>query len=69
MDLPGVVPVGWSIMFVVTQSNASFVVFVNPLIMRIENLKIVTLSGVFIMSLGLILASFSTRVGVIHPAH
>jgi hypothetical protein len=36
-------------------------VFVNPMIARVENLKIITLTGVLIMSLGLILASFSTR--------
>ncbi|KAG5637794.1 hypothetical protein H0H81_003186 [Sphagnurus paluster] len=37
-------------------------IFVNPLMARVENLKIVTLSGVVIMSLGLLLASISTRL-------
>lgn len=37
-------------------------IFVNPLIVRVKNLKLITLTGTFIMSLGLILASFSTKV-------
>ncbi|KAG6829269.1 hypothetical protein H0H92_005089 [Tricholoma furcatifolium] len=36
-------------------------IFVNPLIARIENLQIITVTGVVIMSLGLILASFATK--------
>ncbi|KAF8079387.1 MFS general substrate transporter [Lyophyllum atratum] len=37
-------------------------IFVNPLVARVENLKIITLTGVIIMSLGLVLASFATRL-------
>ncbi|EJD03008.1 monocarboxylate transporter [Fomitiporia mediterranea MF3/22] len=37
-------------------------IFVNPLIVRVKNLKIITLTGTTVMSLGLILASFSTRL-------
>ncbi|RDB21688.1 putative transporter ESBP6 [Hypsizygus marmoreus] len=37
-------------------------IFVNPLIARLENLKLITLTGVVIMSLGLILASFSSKL-------
>ncbi|KAJ3861372.1 MFS general substrate transporter [Lentinula novae-zelandiae] len=37
-------------------------IFMNPLIARIDNIKLVTFSGAFIMSLGLILASFATRI-------
>ncbi|KAJ4465447.1 MFS general substrate transporter [Lentinula aciculospora] len=37
-------------------------VFMNPLIARIDNVKLVTFSGAFIMSLGLALASFATRI-------
>lgn len=36
----------------------------NPLITRVENIKLVTFIGAFIMSLGLILASFATRVSI-----
>ncbi|KAG5645866.1 hypothetical protein DXG03_005208 [Asterophora parasitica] len=37
-------------------------IFVNPLVARVENLKAITLTGVVLMSLGLILASFSTKL-------
>ncbi|KAA1467846.1 MFS general substrate transporter [Dentipellis sp. KUC8613] len=37
-------------------------IFVNPLIARVKNLKLITLSGVVIMSLGLVLASFATKL-------
>ena len=37
-------------------------IFINPIIVRVRNLKIITLTGAFVMSLGLILASFSTKV-------
>ncbi|OBZ78981.1 Monocarboxylate transporter 12 [Grifola frondosa] len=37
-------------------------IFVNPLISRVENLKLVTLSGAFIMSLGIFLASFASKL-------
>jgi hypothetical protein len=37
-------------------------IFVNPWIARVQNLKIITLSGVLIMSIGLLLASFATKV-------
>ncbi|KAJ7573617.1 MFS general substrate transporter [Mycena floridula] len=37
-------------------------IFVNPLIARTENIKLVTIAGTFIMSLGLILASFCTQL-------
>ncbi|EEB94473.1 hypothetical protein MPER_06705 [Moniliophthora perniciosa FA553] len=37
-------------------------IFVNPLIARVERIKYVALAGAFIMSLGLALASFSTRL-------
>ncbi|KAF9465457.1 major facilitator superfamily domain-containing protein [Collybia nuda] len=37
-------------------------IFVNPMIARTENLKLITITGVVIMSLGLILASFSTKL-------
>lgn len=37
-------------------------IFVNPMIARTDNLKLITMTGVSIMSLGLILASFSTKV-------
>lgn len=65
MDSHGVVLVGQIILFAVLHANTPPIVFVNPLIMRIENLKVVTLSGAFIMSLGLFLASFSSRVNAI----
>lgn len=39
-------------------------IFVNPLIARVKHLQLVMLSGVFIMSLGIFLASFSTKVGL-----
>lgn len=39
-------------------------IFVNPMIARTKNIKLITLSGVVIMSLGLILASYSTRVSM-----
>ncbi|KIK62282.1 hypothetical protein GYMLUDRAFT_165254 [Collybiopsis luxurians FD-317 M1] len=37
-------------------------IFMNPLIARVENVKLVTFLGAFIMSLGLVLASFATRI-------
>ncbi|KAI0320052.1 MFS general substrate transporter [Amylostereum chailletii] len=37
-------------------------IFVSPLISRTDHLKILTLSGAIIMSLGIILASFATRL-------
>ncbi|KAF9260755.1 MFS general substrate transporter [Marasmius fiardii PR-910] len=37
-------------------------IFVNPLMARVKNVKLVALTGAFIMSLGLALASFSTRL-------
>ncbi|KAK7043104.1 hypothetical protein VNI00_008458 [Paramarasmius palmivorus] len=37
-------------------------IFVNPLMARLENIKLVALLGAFVMSLGLVLASFSTRL-------
>ncbi|KAL5485184.1 hypothetical protein ACEPAI_7826 [Sanghuangporus weigelae] len=37
-------------------------IFVNPLIVRVKNLKLITLSGTFIMSVSLVLASFSTKL-------
>ncbi|TDL26423.1 MFS general substrate transporter [Rickenella mellea] len=37
-------------------------IFVNPLIARVKNTRIITLSGAFIMSAGIILASFSTEL-------
>ncbi|KAL0579926.1 hypothetical protein V5O48_002097 [Marasmius crinis-equi] len=37
-------------------------IFVNPLMTRVKNVKLVSLAGAFIMSLGLVLASFSTRL-------
>jgi hypothetical protein len=37
-------------------------IFVNPMISKFQNVKLITLTGVFIMSLGLFLASYSTKV-------
>lgn len=37
-------------------------IFVNPMISRIYNVKLVTMTGVFLMSLGLFTASYSTEV-------
>ncbi|KAL5523803.1 hypothetical protein ACEPAG_7976 [Sanghuangporus baumii] len=37
-------------------------IFVNPLIVRVKNLKLITFSGTFIMSGSLVLASFSTKL-------
>ncbi|KAH8119368.1 monocarboxylate transporter [Phellopilus nigrolimitatus] len=37
-------------------------ILVNPLIVRVKNLKLITLSGTLIASLGIFLASFSTRL-------
>ncbi|KIM82234.1 hypothetical protein PILCRDRAFT_820618 [Piloderma croceum F 1598] len=37
-------------------------IFVNPMIARFQNVKLITLSGAFIMSLGLFLASYSTKI-------
>jgi len=37
-------------------------IFVNPMISKIDNVKLITVSGAVIMSLGIVLASFSTRV-------
>lgn len=37
-------------------------IFVNPLIARTKHVQLIMLSGVFIMSLGIFLASFSTMV-------
>ncbi|KAJ3710677.1 monocarboxylate transporter [Lentinula raphanica] len=37
-------------------------IIMNPLIARIDNIKLVTLTGAFIMSLGLVLASFATHI-------
>jgi hypothetical protein len=39
---------------------------VNPLIARTQNVKLITLLGVLIMSLGLFLASYSSKVSEIH---
>jgi hypothetical protein len=43
-------------------------IFVNPMIARFQNVKLITLSGAFIMSLGLFLASYSTKVSL-HSAN
>lgn len=40
-------------------------IFVNPMIIRVYNVKLVTMTGVFLMSLGLFTASYSTEVSVI----
>lgn len=37
-------------------------IFVNPLMAKVENLRFITLFGAFVMSLGIFLASFSTKV-------
>ncbi|KAJ3838249.1 MFS general substrate transporter [Lentinula raphanica] len=37
-------------------------IIMNPLIARIDNIKLVTLTGAFIMSFGLVLASFATHI-------
>ena len=39
-------------------------IFVNPMIARVYNVKLVTMTGVFLMSLGLFTASYSTEVSV-----
>lgn len=40
-------------------------IFVNQLVMRVENIKLVTLFGAVVTSLGLFLASFCTKVCLI----
>ncbi|KAL6304829.1 MFS general substrate transporter [Sparassis latifolia] len=37
-------------------------IFVNPLMARVDRLMLITLSGAFIMSMGIFLASFSTKL-------
>ena len=37
-------------------------IFVNPMILRVHNVKLITMTGVFLMSLGLFTASYSTKV-------
>ena len=37
-------------------------IFVNPLIGRYDNLKLISLAGALIMSTGIVLASFCSRV-------
>ena len=42
-------------------------IFVNPLVMKVERIKFVTLSGAIVMGLGLFLAGFCTRVCTLLP--
>ena len=37
-------------------------IFVNPLIVRFRELRVITLTGVVVMTAGLLFASFSTKV-------
>ena len=37
-------------------------ILINPIIARTDNVKVISLLGAFIMSLGLVLASFCTKV-------
>lgn len=37
-------------------------IFINPIIARTDNVKLVSVLGVLVMSLGLVLASFCTKV-------
>lgn len=47
-------------------------IFVNPMIRRVDNVKLISIVGAFIMSVGIFLASFCTQVRVrcipvLHP--